>query len=168
MNTFQDQFFGLRHQGGFTLMELMVTIVVLAILASMAIPSFTNMMERQRLINATEAIYSDMQNARSEAVKRSLEIVTSIQGDCLTVADKLVSPTFVLSNTCMTAFPTIGMATTRSPIYFDRVRGITNPTGGGGTITLTSSNGLVAKVVISGFGRVRVCSPTKIGGYPTC
>lgn len=77
---------------GVTLIELMVTIVVLAILAGMAIPSFTNMMERQRLINATEAIYSDLQNARSEAVKRSLEIVASIQGDCLTVADKLVSP----------------------------------------------------------------------------
>jgi type IV fimbrial biogenesis protein FimT len=153
---------------GVTLIELMVTIVVLAILASMAIPSFTNMMERQRLINATEAIYSDLQNARSEAVKRSLEIVASIQGDCLTVADKLVSPTFVLSNTCMTAFPTIGMATTRSSISFDRVRGITNPTGGGGTITLTSSTGLVAKVIVSGFGRVRVCSPTNIGGYPTC
>ena len=65
---------------GVTLIELMVTIVVLAILASMAIPSFTNMMERQRLINATEAIYSDLQNARSEAVKRSLQIVASIQG----------------------------------------------------------------------------------------
>ncbi len=153
---------------GVTLIELMVTIVVLAILASMAIPSFTNMMERQRLINATEAIYSDLQNARSEAVKRSLEIVASVQGDCLTVADKLVSPSFVLSNTCMAAFPTIGMATTRSSISFDRVRGITNPTGGGGTITLTSASGLVAKVIISGFGRVRVCSPTKIGGYPTC
>ena len=153
---------------GFTIIELMVTIAVLAILAAMAIPSFTDMMERQRLINATEAVYSDLQNARSEAVKRSQQIVVSIQDGCITAADKLVSPTVVLSNTCMTAFPTIGMETTRSPISFDRVRGTTNPTGGGGTITLTSSGGLVAKVIISGFGRVRVCSPTNIGGYPTC
>ncbi len=167
-NRFGGAGLSIRRQNGFTLIELMVTIIVLAILASMAIPSFTNMMEKQRLINATEAIYSDMQNARSEAVKRSIQIVASIQGGCLTVAGKLVSPTVVLSNTCMTAFPTIGMATTRSSISFDRVRGITNPTGGGGTITLTSSSGLVAKVIISGFGRVRVCSPTKIGGYPTC
>jgi type IV fimbrial biogenesis protein FimT len=153
---------------GFTIIELIVTIAVLAILAAMAIPSFTDMMERQRLINATEAVYSDLQNARSEAVKRSQQIVVSIQDGCITAADKLVSPTVVLSNTCMTAFPTINMSTNRSPIYFDRVRGITNPTGGGGTITLTSSTSLEARVIISGFGRVRVCSPTKVGGYPTC
>lgn len=168
MLRFSKQLFGVLRQCGFTLIELMVAIVVLAIVASMAIPSLTEMMERRRLINATEAIYGDMQNARSEALKRSLQIVTNIQSGCLTVADKLVSPTFVLSNTCMAAFPSINMVTTRPTIYFDRVRGITNPTGGGGTITLTSSNGLVTKVVISGFGRVRVCSPTKIGGYPTC
>ena len=153
---------------GVTLIELMVTIAVLAILASMAIPGFTNMMERQRLINATEAVYSDLQNARSEAVKRSLQIVASIEEGCLTVADKLVSPTVVLLNTCMTVFPAISISTNRSPIYFDRVRGITNPSGGGGTITLTSSTSLEARVIISGFGRVRVCSPTKVGGYPTC
>lgn len=80
---------------GFTIIELMVTIAVLAILAAMAIPSFTDMMERQRLINATEAVYSDLQNARSEAVKRSQQIVVSIQDGCITAADKLVSPTVV-------------------------------------------------------------------------
>lgn len=168
MRSYRDGVSIMRQSKGFTVIEFMIVVVILAILVSMAIPSFESMMERQRLVNVTEAVYSDLQNARSEAVKRSLQIVVSIQDGCLTVADKLVSPTVVLSNTCMTMFPAISMSTNRSPIYFDRVRGITNPTGGGGTITLTSSSGLVAKVVISGFGRVRVCSPTKIGGYPAC
>ncbi len=156
----------MKKPRGVTLIELLVTIIILAILATMAIPSFTNLLERQRLINATEAIYSDMQNARSEAVKRSLQFVVSIQNGCLTVSDQVVSPTVVLTNTCMTAFPTISMSDTGLPMSFDRVRGIPSPTGG--TITLTSSNSLVAKVIISRFGRVRVCSPTKVGGYPTC
>ena len=81
----------MKKPRGVTLIELLVTIIILAILATMAIPSFTNLLERQRLINATEAIYSDMQNARSEAVKRSLQFVVSIQNGCLTVSDQVVS-----------------------------------------------------------------------------
>ena len=68
---------------GFTLIELMVTIAVLAIIVTIAMPSFTEMMERQRLKNAVETFYSDLLFAKSEALKRSTDVTVSNVGNCL-------------------------------------------------------------------------------------
>ena len=152
---------------GVTLIELMVTIAVLAILASIAIPSFADLANSRRLINATEAIYSELQYVRSEAAKRTRQLSAKIEGDCLIVADQSAFPALTLSSTCMATFPGVGLAVTGFPITFDRVRGVPNPPLGG-TLTLTSASGRIAKVIVSKFGRVRVCSPTKAGGYPAC
>lgn len=52
------------------MVELVVTIAVLAILASIATPSFRRMIEAQRLRAGAFALISDLTLARSEAVKR--------------------------------------------------------------------------------------------------
>ena len=145
----------------------MVTIAVLAILASIAIPSFIDLANSRRLVNATEAIYSELQYVRSEAAKRTRQLSAKIEGDCLIVADQSATPSLTLSTTCLATFPGVGLAVTGFPITFDRVRGVPNPPLGG-TLTLTSASGRIAKVIVSKFGRVRVCSPTKAGGYPAC
>lgn len=54
---------------GFTMIELMVTVAVLAILAAVAIPSFTSTIERWRVRNTTEDFQSSFYLARSEAIK---------------------------------------------------------------------------------------------------
>lgn len=53
---------------GFTLIELMVTITIMAIIATMAAPSFFNMIERQRLNRDTENLIAQLAQARSQAV----------------------------------------------------------------------------------------------------
>lgn len=59
-----------HRNGGFTAIELMVVIGILAVLAGLAGPSFTLMIESWRVRNATEALRSSLQIARSEAIKR--------------------------------------------------------------------------------------------------
>lgn len=61
-------------QQGFTLVELMVTLSVVAIIAVMAAPSFNTFFDKRRVIDAAEDLYLNMQKARSEAITRNTDI----------------------------------------------------------------------------------------------
>ncbi|MFY3386910.1 GspH/FimT family pseudopilin [Paracidovorax sp. MALMAid1276] len=64
-----------RHDQGFTAIELMVVISIVAILAALAAPSFNLLIERWRVRSATEDLSSSLYFARSEAIKRGGNIV---------------------------------------------------------------------------------------------
>ena len=55
---------------GFSLIELMVTVGILAILAALAGPSFQPLIDKWRMTQAIENMKSTMYYARAEAVKR--------------------------------------------------------------------------------------------------
>ena len=59
---------------GFTLIELMVTVAIVAVVASLAAPSFREMLAVQRVRSAAYSIISDLTLARSEAIKRGLDV----------------------------------------------------------------------------------------------
>ena len=56
---------------GFTLVELMVTISVLAILLAVAAPSFNEFVANTKVRNVAENFYSGIQKARAEAIRRN-------------------------------------------------------------------------------------------------
>jgi type IV fimbrial biogenesis protein FimT len=60
--------------GGFTLIELLVAIVVLAVLVTIAAPSFSSMVANNRATAAANELLGTLQFARSEAVKLNRDI----------------------------------------------------------------------------------------------
>ena len=69
------------HAQGFTLVELMITIFVAAILVTLALPSFREVLINNRVTSSTNQLVADLQLARSEAVNRgTLVAVVSNSG----------------------------------------------------------------------------------------
>jgi type IV fimbrial biogenesis protein FimT len=66
---------------GFTLMELMVTITIAAILAGLAVPSFRELIANNRLKSHTSALHTTLLQARSEAIKRNGRVVLCKSAD---------------------------------------------------------------------------------------
>lgn len=60
---------------GFTLVELMITVAVLAIVVTLAAPSFSDLINRNRLTGAANEIVGALQTARMEAVRRNASVV---------------------------------------------------------------------------------------------
>lgn len=58
-------------QSGVTLVELIVTILIAAILAGIAVPSFSGWLQSLKVRAATESVLGGMQIARSEALRRN-------------------------------------------------------------------------------------------------
>ena len=71
-----------RTAFGFTLVELMVTIAVVAILAALALPSFSNSIRNTRLASTTNEFIAAVNLARSEAVRsnRAGQVCASSDG----------------------------------------------------------------------------------------
>lgn len=177
------------HQG-FTLVELMVTVAVLAILASVAVPSYQNMIETRRLVAATEAVYAQLQFYRSEAIKSGQEVDMNVSiragtpwclgmsnananCDCTTAAACRYGPDLDASgsadlerNLLGSEFQGISLATNASNVLIDSAQGAFP--GGGGTITLTSASSKTTKIIASKVGRIRICTSSSVGGYPAC
>lgn len=59
-----------ENQYGFTLIELIITMAILAVVIGMAVPSFQSLSAEQRVKAASESLAMSILFARSEAIKR--------------------------------------------------------------------------------------------------
>ncbi len=177
----------IRDQKGLTLIELMVTIAVLAILAATALPSFRDSIERRRLIGAAETIYSELQYARSEAISRSSDVfvnfvrtsdtiwcfgISAASGCDCTVTDPTsgsscrlpIGGTNVLKVVSSLDYPGVRMTETPafsnpSPNTETRFEHVRG-TAKAGTVVTKSPGGREIRIKVSTLGRITMCSPS--------
>jgi len=70
-----------RRAAGFTLIELMVSIAVLAILLGVAVPAFTSAQLSTQLRTSTNNLIAGAHLARSEAIKRNAVVQMCVSPD---------------------------------------------------------------------------------------
>lgn len=171
-----------RTGQGFTLIELMVVVAVLAIFVTIGIPSFQNTIEKQRLKNAVEKVYADLSFARSQAIKSNrTQFFSFTQGanwcygiddtaacDCGAAGDCTVEGGNRATNA--TDFNNSALSSDQALILFEPRRGLPRD-GDGNAIAGAFSIALgdhTAQVNMSVIGRLSICSDQSQLGYAAC
>lgn len=71
----------IRKTMGFTLVELLITIVAVSVVLALGVPSFVEFIKNNRLATQTNSLIISIQLARSEAVKRGTGAVICASAD---------------------------------------------------------------------------------------
>jgi type IV fimbrial biogenesis protein FimT len=66
--------YSIRKELGFSLVELLVAIALIAVLVGLGVPSYQEWIESTRIRSAAESIQGGLQLARAEAVKRNTQV----------------------------------------------------------------------------------------------
>lgn len=67
-----------RRSKGFTLIELMVTVVLLAILMALALPSIAGWIRNNKIRTVSDSLQNGLRTAQAEASRRSRQVVFSL------------------------------------------------------------------------------------------
>ena len=71
-----------KNESGFTLVELMITVAIGAVLLGVALPNYQDMVKNNCMTATTNSLIANLQLARSEAIKRNqnIRLVANVSG----------------------------------------------------------------------------------------
>ena len=162
-------------QRGFGLIEAMVTVAILAILLSVAVPSFQQMIVNGRTRTIAESFRAGVDLARTEAMRRNLPVSFAVVSSDTGCSASTTGRSWVvfLGSTCdnnatvVQRFVAGGneagvtVSATLSTLTFNGI----GMTTGGNTATVTFSNNLPdsqrrrLQLNVSAGGQTRLCDP---------
>jgi type IV fimbrial biogenesis protein FimT len=148
--------------GGFTTVELLITMVVLAVLAALVAPSFSEQMARRRVEGVATDLSTDLQFSRSQAVaeRNAIRLVTENGGS-----------RYRIVNTAGTTLKTVNLpagltVTNAITVSYDQLRGTSNATQ---ILVSNTQTAAQLRVDTSVMGRVSICTPGgALKGYSSC
>lgn len=152
----------MKRQPGFTLIEFMVVVALVAIVLTITIPGFRDLLERRRVEGVATELSADLQFARSEAVSRQTAVTVSVNagGTGYSVAGGVTKVVTLPAGITIAVTPA-GVRT------YDGFRG----TGGSDQSYAVNSAATSGSLQVNStfMGRVQMCSPnSSLKGYPLC
>ena len=172
---------------GFTLVELMIAVLVLAVLAAFAVPAFNDFFDRGKVRGAADDLVSTISQARAEAVKRDLDVSIAFAGsgenwcaggmspdaptggavadpaqpcncdDDAPIACTIAGAPFKVLSS---NHPDIAIGALPASMIFDSNMGVLIPLGTR-NVTLTSPSGKYdVRVEINALGQAHACTPS--------
>ncbi|HMO48580.1 MAG TPA: GspH/FimT family pseudopilin [Rubrivivax sp.] len=173
-----------RAQAGVTLVESMVTVSVLGVLTSLAVPGFDGAIQRRHLEGAAAQLETDIHHARMLAVARNaplrISFETGAAGSCYVIHSGAANQCGCAGGgapVCKGAaqaersvhFPAGGPVNLKfnsRSIVFEPLKGTSTPTA---TLQFSTRQGAAIHQVMNIMGRVRSCSPAPaLSGYRAC
>lgn len=164
-----------RRCHGFSLVEFMLVVAVLAILVGLALPNMADTVSRQRGRGLVEKIRSELVHARTEAIKTNSPVFVSVTPGntwCFAVsrgagcgcAAACSSQEDSVSEENAGAYPGALVASVSFAgslcgalecVRFEPTQGTAR--GSNGTVVIQTTGGASYKVIVASTGRARVC-----------
>lgn len=143
---------------GFTLIEMMVTVAVLAIILGIGVPSFQTLIERNRVSTATNKLFSALTTARSEAIRLGQNVSLTPASAGWAAGWTIASPTTTLRvENALPGSVAIAEANNASSIVFSVNGRVTTPASGRAVfeVSLASSSVTPRQIAVNEIGHVQ-------------